>query len=71
MINDLLAGLGILIDYMLIAMFSATIIVLIAGLRVSKNHRAWRTTLDYMSLVTGVLLLLKTIYMALKQVIHG
>lgn len=58
-----------IIDYVLIMLFSTTVIVLIIGLRVSKDNRFWRITLDYVSLATGGALLLKTIYMALKQII--
>ncbi len=61
--------IGGLLDYTLIASFTATTITLIIGLKVSKNNKTWTKTLDYISLLTGGLLLLKTIYIALKQII--
>ncbi len=57
-----------IINYALISLFSITVIILIAGLKVSKDSKLWRKTLDYTSLATGGILLLKTIYMALKQI---
>ncbi len=58
-----------IIDYILVATFSTTTIILIIGLKIPKDNKLWRKTLDYISLVTGGTLLLKTIYMALKQII--
>ncbi len=62
-----MATTGALIDYILITLFSTTTIILIIGLKVPKENRLWTKTLDYVSLATGGVLLLKTIYMALKQ----
>lgn len=61
-----------IINYTLLSLFSATAAILVVGLRVSRDNRFWRRTLDYVSLATGGVLLLETIYMALKRItLHG